>query len=441
MKTIIISTTVLILFCSNLSAQCLEPQRDEFGNAIAVKRFTVSPTKTDAEHVLALSAFAKGTSWKKPNAEAAVLTVFIDGKYNQDIVLYNGDRIFDYKMLLGRVASGSHLVEIISNPKRSAPTNAKATIRSLNIEPLVVAELDLVATSNAPFLSLRRDTIDKFSDIPLLTYYEVFTIDEKHRTIRYTTIFTNEDGGTHSEALMARWGRMTDIEWVMELETDGDKVRNVRFQGANHKSTEFHGERIFGAHPAIYDSTTNNNFADVGCSQLRTAQVPILVDLTGKSREKAMDENAFTYRIMAYEAIREGRINSRKMDTNTIADPRDYIYAEIYAEPENAAISLKAVAANKMTFTSDARNKNLRVDRKGYSRIAIYLPRNARTGEFLVSVVCNQKNEAFNNAICKNTKLSEIITLNKDFLPVVQRISTTSKNLNGGEKTDIKVRF
>ena len=33
-------------------------------------------------------------------------------------------------------------------------------------------------------------------------------------------IWSNEDGGTNTPALMARWGRTTDIEWIYRVVLD-----------------------------------------------------------------------------------------------------------------------------------------------------------------------------------------------------------------------------
>ena len=38
---------------------------------------------------------------------------------------------------------------------------------------------------------------------------------------RYSVIFSNEDGGTQTDRLMATWGRTTDIEFVYGVEVDG----------------------------------------------------------------------------------------------------------------------------------------------------------------------------------------------------------------------------
>ena len=51
----------------------------------------------------------------------------------------------------------------------------------------------------------------------LLMYYEILHEANGNLIVRYTAIFTNEDGGTQTAALMARWGRATDIEWVYQI--------------------------------------------------------------------------------------------------------------------------------------------------------------------------------------------------------------------------------
>ena len=52
------------------------------------------------------------------------------------------------------------------------------------------------------------------TDVPLLTYHEQRADAAGNTVLEYTVIWSNEDGGTNTPALMARWGRTTDIEWV-----------------------------------------------------------------------------------------------------------------------------------------------------------------------------------------------------------------------------------
>ncbi len=102
-----------------------------------------------------------------------------------------------------------------------------------------------------------------------------------------------------------------------------------------------------------------------------------------------MDENEWTYRIMAQEASREGRVNAAKLDANTIADPRNYLYAEIYSEPKAAAISLEAETSGGEKFSSDSGNAALRVSRNGFVRITMRLPKDSAANfPAAVTVAC-----------------------------------------------------
>ena len=38
--------------------------------------------------------------------------------------------------------------------------------------------------------------------------------------LRYSVVFSNEDGGTPADRLLATWGRLTDIEYVYGVELD-----------------------------------------------------------------------------------------------------------------------------------------------------------------------------------------------------------------------------
>ena len=97
-------------------------------------------------------------------------------------------------------------------------------------------------------------------------------------------------------------------------------------------------------------------------------------NLSGGSRETVMDKNPWSYQIMAQEAIREERVNPEKLSANTIADLRDYLYAEIYSAPENAAISFEVKTPDGKVISSDSGSNLLRVNRPGYVRIALRLP-------------------------------------------------------------------
>ena len=405
MKISILIFLFFTIFSTRIFAGCeTEPTIENAGKIlkeikIEKRREGKTPEPETNEIGLFIKASVKNASWQKKDSEAAVLTIFVDGKYNQDAILFAGEKVFEYQMLLGKIDPGEHKITIVFNQKHSAPNAQNVKIKSAfstRFEDLSVANPGnnsipaYFAMLNAPVIYLRPGTIGKFSDIPLLTYYEIFDEAENIKRVRYTTIFTNEDGGTQSAALMARWGRMTDIEWIYEIRvTEKGEVLSEIYQAANHETKNFAGKR-FGSHPLFLDATVNNNFADTGCSALRVSPNLIGANLNNGSRETVMDENPWTYQIMAQEAIREGRINSEKLSANVIADLREYVYGEIYATTENASIAFEMKTPDGKTVSSDSGNKSLRVNRPGYVRIALRLPTEfGNTRKLIASVRCH----------------------------------------------------
>src|SRR6185436_18498842 len=224
--TVLAAALVIGLFCDSVAAQSL-----------LEKRFRVE--NNEAEVLLELKAAAPHTSWAETGSEAAVATVLVDGKYNQDIFLFAGERGFSYKVMVGRFQPGEHTLRVDFNRKRSASKATAIKIQNATISSVDRSNPEYQALSLAPIIYARPNTIGRFSDIPLLMWYE----SERKgslTTIRYSVIFTNEDGGTQTSALMARWGRTTDIEWVFEVQIDAQgKVKDETFQGVEHKTQHF----------------------------------------------------------------------------------------------------------------------------------------------------------------------------------------------------------
>ena len=59
--------------------------------------------KRTGEAYLTVRALAPGADWGRKGRESAVLTIRLDGRYNQDVVLFNGATATDYKVALGPV--------------------------------------------------------------------------------------------------------------------------------------------------------------------------------------------------------------------------------------------------------------------------------------------------------------------------------------------------
>lgn len=418
-------------------SQC--PSESVFGGEVLREiSFTVEKNETFA---LKINAGAKNSSWLEKNSEAAVLTVFVDGKYNQDAFLFAGEKSFEYKFLLGDFNAGEHKVSLVFNKNLSASLIKEVNIKSAEVFALAgQSELELKALQNSPVIYARAETIGKFSDIPLVLYYEILPQTDNSSIIRYTAIFTNEDGGTQSAALLARWGRLTDIEWVYEIRVSSEgKILEEIYQGINHQTKKFLGQRIFGSHPLLLNASVNNNFNDQGCSPARFFPFPVSVNLKNGSRETVMDQLSWTYRIMAQEIIREGRVDPDNLGENKIDDPRNYYFVEIESTPENAAVSVK-IENERETSYSDWQDSRLRVERKGFFRIAVRKPVNLKSlFPKSISLVCSAKSNE-KNGVCRNTRGIKIGRLDKNFNLIEKRINANAENINAGAEIEVKIK-
>jgi hypothetical protein len=281
--------------------------------------------------------------------------------------------------------------------------------------------------AHAPILFARPDTIGKFSDVPLLMYCE--TLKETGKTIlRYTVIFSNEDGGTQTAALMARWGRTTDIEWVVDVELDAaGRVVNSTYQGANHVTKTFQGKREAG-HPLFLTATINNNFSDQGESAMRFALRPISVDLSKHSREWVMDEHPWTYTVMAEEMLREGKITEDRTLGARIGDLRNYLYVDVASTQQNGALFSVAVKLKNdpRWYTSDFGINSYKIERSGYFRTTIRLPKGTKLAQIerlgtrcdLTGNPRSQEEIAKATAAqCELNSVNKVFLMNENFRP------------------------
>jgi hypothetical protein len=180
--------------------------------------------------------------------------------------------------------------------------------------------------------------VERKSDLPVLTWYETEKTARGER-VRYSVIFTNEDGGTPVDRLMATWGRTTDVEFVYAVELDGDgKVLDEIYQGKDHELVRFSGRRE-GRHPLLWVVTDNNMLDEKGTTAVRFAPAPKPVDLADRSREAVMDREPWTYRVSTEEVRREGRVREDANEEGRIPDPRRFVYLEACAPAEDASLA------------------------------------------------------------------------------------------------------
>jgi hypothetical protein len=419
-----------------------------FFTAQQTKGQSVLASKAFALHAssdagLELTARSPGASWAKEGAEAAALVVEIDGEYNQDLLLWAGDRTFTYRLSLGKLSSGIHTVAVKLSPSHSAPSAQTAKVLSLRIvEPGQDSKYtadDLVALANSPILYQRPNSIGRFSDVPIVMYYEVFHQREKELLIRYTTIFTNEDGGTETAALMARWGRASDIEWTYEIAISGGKVIAERYQATSHKTKDFQGERS-NNHPLLLVASDNNNFSDSGRSDLRFALFPVLADLRASTRETIMDRNPWAYRIVAEELRRERKLDSSRTNSNIIADPREYLYVDLHAKQNRSAISVEVKSREEsQTSWSDLGQPKLRIDRGGYFRTAVRVP-HLSASDSIASIRVHCFSDAASD--CEEVDVKQVSALQSDYKPKLLKLKQQPpRSLKPGESFEIELKM
>jgi hypothetical protein len=379
----------------------------------------------DTEVGLEIEGRTPGGSWARPGAEAAALLILVDGVYNQDLLLWAGDELFRYRVLVGRLPKGKHTLSVSINPARSAAGTQRAEVKTLRVLRLAtssqaqVGNEDHFALAHAPVLYARANTIDRFTDLPLLMYYEILHEGVNDLIVRYTAIFTNEDGGTQTAALMSRWGRATDIEWVFQLRARSGRVIEETYQGVEHETKSFSGSRVAGSHPLLAIASDNNNFSDLACSAVRFAPLPTRARLETATRESVMDTYPQSYRVMTEELIRERRISENPADINSIADPREYLYIEAASEEKGTALAFDVkVAGRPAVFSSDMGNARLRIDRSGNFRTAVRLPKDVSpTTVETITARCHETAAPTAGRGCNNMRLMRALMLDQSFVP------------------------
>jgi hypothetical protein len=293
------------------------------------------------------------TNWAIPESESAVLTIYIDSTYsfqNQDIVLFKGDELFVYKVSLGIIDSGSHTIEVYFNGDKSPPGAQFVFLDELSLVPIALKSRDYDVFRFSPVL-YGRDLVSEdesvHTDVPLLMWHEVDTV-ESDKWIEYSMIWSNEDGGTNSISLMSRWGRTTDIEWIYKVKIDpGGNVLEEYFQGPGHSTSYFQGNRI-NDHPVLKTVTINNMVSDEGESDYKFFLSPEKSKQEIHSREILMDDDPWTYEIMALEMIAEGKYESPADPISpAVSDARNYLYLEFNTQMAGNGIRLTFAAKLK----------------------------------------------------------------------------------------------
>ncbi|MFD1547776.1 hypothetical protein [Nonomuraea guangzhouensis] len=313
--------------------------------------------RKSGEALIDLNVSAPGTDWASKGAESAVVSVSVDNRYVTDLVVSGSQRLHR-QLALGRLTAGVHQLRLHFAAERSAAPSKSVVVDTLKVSTHAQGTPDNLVLRYAPVVygrnlaALGTPYQNATTDTPLIAWHDsVPAATPGHTKLTYSVVWSNEDGGTNTPALMARWGRTTDIEWIYSVEVDanGDRVEGSdTYQAPDHQTLHFTG-KYENDHALLQTCTSNNNMCDTVDDPMRffLSYLPTLP--AGEAREYLMDANPWTYEIMAKEMLRESKIEAPSATTPTtpeVSDQRNYLYAVVKktTQPANAGSSWVGVA-------------------------------------------------------------------------------------------------
>jgi hypothetical protein len=352
--------------------------------------FTVA---APGEGVATLTIATVGTDWSTAGMESVVASYDLDGAPLGQLVLYGGGTPTEYRVLLGALTSGDHTIGL--HAEKNLSPNPKAPVGVLaaaDVEAIAPPDARYAFTRYAPIL-LGIDTDlnpitghpgNAVSDVPLIVYASAEP-GVGLTTYRYTLIWSNEDGGTglNPDLLIAKFGRTTDIEGIVEVDVDdatGDLIAARYRPDESGTLATYTAALRGGTHPVVRTATANGLIAQDGESTLTFGLPPFAFDDAGLQRELGMDLDPLSYRIMAVEMDREQKTESvGNPATKKLSDARNYLYVDYDIDVSASGQVLRGVAVVAgITYYSDhalpfSGFQNPRVT-DGIGRLAIEIP-------------------------------------------------------------------
>jgi hypothetical protein len=361
-----------------------------------------------------------GGDWSIEGKESALADVTLDGAAVQNVMTYAGAR-HAYPIFLGVLQAGEHKIGITQNARYGSP-GAKLEVHGAKFREIARGSAYYPVLAYTPVLFARANTVGKFTDVPMIVYVERL-VENAEPLLSYTVIFSNEDGGTSTRALMARWGRTTDVEYVYKafLNSDGT-LKRATMQGRGHQEVEFNGQRE-GAHPLMIPVTDNNMVSGEATSAIRYQIAPVEIDLSHHSRELIIDENPLAYRVMSQELLREGKLRLfGTVDGNKISDPRNYLYIEAnIANQQSGVAAMVRLKGESKWRTSNLGREDYAMERSGWVRTTIELPPGTAANQVdeigFLCVVVRSKDAIPTAGTCRVDALSKAFKLDSNYVP------------------------
>jgi hypothetical protein len=360
--------------------------------------FTVA---APGEGVATLTIATVGTDWGTKDSESVVVTYDLDGTPLGQLVLYGGESPTQYRVMLGAVTAGDHVIGL--QPEKAVSPNPKAPVKvtaAADVEAIPSGDSRYDFTRYAPILlgidedlnPIGSHPSNAISDTPLIVYAKPIA-HAGYTTYRYVMIWSNEDGGTGAfpDLLMAKFGRTTDIEGIVEVDVDDTTGALIQARYRPDESgtlAVFMGTLRDGTHPIVRIYTANGLIADDGASTLAFGIAPYFYDDAGLPRELGMDFDPISYEIMAKEMRREFKAveDPGNPATKSLSDARNYVFMDYDISVSVGGQVLRGFAVvNGTTYYADHNQPfnaalNPRVS-GGIGRLAIEVPPGTEIGD------------------------------------------------------------
>src|SRR5687768_1053236 len=194
------------LFSISLFAVLCWPASEVLAGEV-LHRARIDALENGDEFQVTLRATVRDSSWQLKGQAGTLLRILINDTYDQHVVLLGGVQELTYDFLVGPLTQGTHALHIEWDNSWTPTLKHQPQLGSVEIRMIDRRDQSQEPVLRTPILHIRKDTLGRFSDVPLLMYWDYENRPAQQKWIIYTVIFSNEDGGTDTERLMARWGR------------------------------------------------------------------------------------------------------------------------------------------------------------------------------------------------------------------------------------------
>lgn len=384
---------------------------------------------------LDITAAGPGTDWQQKGKESAVMSVYVDGQYQQDVVLWGGEGQRRYSVSLGELDEGKHTVTLRYASEKSAKDATGIDLSQVKASvPQFASREEEWAALNAPILIGKHGVATNHTDTPLAMFHKIDKEGDT-TTITYGYVHSNEDGGTalSPPVQQARWGRLADLEtvFIVKLDRSGNVI-SQQFEDAGHVFKKFGGLHD-GTHPIIRTVTRNNTCQDEGEGAMRFRLPTDNLITDAMPEEEVLRRNPEFFAVQTKELYRENKIDRNGLGhapgtsiVNQVrtwlgdhgilhqpkmADPRHYVYVQFETDgTDDGYVFARAHMKDGSRVDSHFGNDDVAIKRDGWVQTSIRLPRDVSAAEI-------KSIELVTHGESKVLGIGHVYTLDTDFRP------------------------